>query len=132
MSVREDTGPTRVLSGAEGRPSGSSAQGTEGATTTAGLPRDAMRQDALGRLRVFAQLMLMLAVCGLPITPFLGSDPVRPYVFLGLLGHVALTYGILWWFTLRQAAIGTADPARVDRIVGGLAISASLGSMGPE
>jgi serine/threonine-protein kinase len=95
-STADDTADTRLLSRdfTPTRPVPALAT-----TTRVGSPVDAMRLDEVGRIHLFARMIIPLSLLGFVLVPLLRGDSVAKNIFLGSLTVVFVTYVWLFFVT---------------------------------
>ncbi len=75
---------------------------------TEAMPEDLLRRDEAARASVFARLMVLLAVAGIPLAVFLELHPTARVVFVATIVVVAATYGYVAWMAADVARYSMA------------------------
>lgn len=89
----DDTADTRLLA----RDPDSSSTLTP--VTRVDSPVDVMRLDEVGRLHLFARMIVPLSVIGFALVPLLDGDELAELIFLGSCTVVFISYSWLYWVT---------------------------------
>jgi eukaryotic-like serine/threonine-protein kinase len=123
--LAEDTGETRLMTSEEKRPSAPSLPAIV-TRSSAHARHDALRAEEVGRINVYARLMIGMSVVGLPLVLLLRISPSAKALLVGAVIVVAVTYTWVWWVSRTPARFDDAVVAVVSQLQGLASHCASL------